>query len=78
LKLGSDPNFSGGVNDRPLHIAAGKLHLGIVKLLLEAGADPAMGDDEGNLAIHFAACSGHSAILSAILAKAESAQSVSF
>jgi ankyrin repeat protein len=37
LKLGSDPNYTGGVNDRPLHIAAGKPHLGIVKLLLEAG-----------------------------------------
>jgi hypothetical protein len=36
-----------------------------------------MTDDEGNIAIHFAACSGHSAILSAILAKAESAQAVS-
>lgn len=74
--MGADPNFCGGVNDRPLHIAAGRPHLGIVKLLLEFGADATMTDDEGNSALHFAACSGHSAIVSALLSKAESPQAV--
>lgn len=77
LKLGADPNYTGAVNDRPLHIAAGRPHLGIVKMLLDAGADSLMTDDEGNSAIHFAASSGHSAILSAILSKSDNAQSVS-
>lgn len=77
LKLGCDPNFTGGVNDRPLHFAAGRPHLNVVKLLLEAGADPTLTDDEGNTALHFAAGSGHSAIVSALLSKTESGQAVS-
>jgi ankyrin repeat protein len=59
-----------------LHFAAGRPHLGVVKLLLEAGADPTLTDDEGNTALHFAAGSGHSAIVSALLSKTESAQTV--
>lgn len=39
LTAGADPNFSGGVHDRPLHIAAGKAHPTIVNVLLDAGAD---------------------------------------
>lgn len=39
LASGADPNCSGGVHDRPLHIAASKTQFSIVNILLEAGGD---------------------------------------
>lgn len=39
LKLGADPNSSGGVRDRPLHLASSKGNINIVSALLEADAD---------------------------------------
>lgn len=37
LKFGADVNVSGEVGDRPLHLAAAKGFLNIVKLLMEDG-----------------------------------------
>lgn len=89
LAHGADPNLCGGVQDRPIHIAAGKPQLNIVKILLQSGADgewilsfirtikATLADDEGNTAIHFAAASGQSAILAALLNSVEEKQRVS-
>lgn len=38
LKFGADVNASGEVGDRPLHLAAAKGLLGIVKLLMGEGS----------------------------------------
>lgn len=38
LKFGADVNASGEVGDRPLHLAAAKGFLGIVKLLMSEGS----------------------------------------
>ena len=38
LKFGADVNVSGEVGDRPLHLAAAKGFLGIIKLLLGEGS----------------------------------------
>lgn len=38
LKFGADVNASGEVGDRPLHLAAAKGFLGILKLLLSEGS----------------------------------------
>ena len=37
LKFGADPNVSGEVGDRPLHLAAAKGFLGLVQLLMGGG-----------------------------------------
>lgn len=37
LKFGADVNASGEVGDRPLHLAAAKGFLGIIKLLMGEG-----------------------------------------
>uniref|UniRef100_A0AC34FGJ0 Protein kinase domain-containing protein n=1 Tax=Panagrolaimus sp. ES5 TaxID=591445 RepID=A0AC34FGJ0_9BILA len=71
LASGADPNCSGGVHDRPLHIAASKTQFSIVNILLEAGGDPSLTDDEGNTALHFAAKMGHSTIINHLLKKCE-------
>ena len=38
LKFGADLNASGEVGDRPLHLAAAKGFIGIVKLLMGEGS----------------------------------------
>lgn len=38
LKFGADVNASGEVGDRPLHLAAAKGFIGILKLLLAEGS----------------------------------------
>lgn len=38
LKFGADVNVSGEVGDRPLHLAAAKGFLGIIKLLMSDGS----------------------------------------
>jgi serine/threonine-protein kinase TNNI3K len=38
LKFGADVNVSGEVGDRPLHLAAAKGFLSVVKLLLAEGS----------------------------------------
>lgn len=68
--------FSGGVNDRALHIAAAKPHPTILSVLLDGGADPALADDEGNTSLHFAAKTGHAGVIDQLLKKAKNPNEV--
>ncbi|KAI1722703.1 protein tyrosine kinase domain-containing protein [Ditylenchus destructor] len=72
VAAGADPNISGGVNDRALHIAAAKPHPTILAILLDDGrADPSLADDEGNTSLHFAAKTGHSGVIDYLLKKSK-------
>lgn len=44
-------------------------HLGIVVILMRAGADPTLRDSEGFSCIHLAALFGHTAIVAYLVAK---------
>ena len=58
----------GGPPDRtPLHLAAKDGHLPIIKLLLNAGADPSVQDMEGATPLDEAAMSGHCGAVEALL-----------
>ena len=62
LKYGADPNiqdsFDVGLNT-PLHIAAEKNQLEVIKLLLSAGAHPSMKNKSGFTPLHMAARAGN-------------------
>jgi len=76
LNRGADANWEGGVRDRPLHLAAGRGLTTITVQLLEAGADLTLADDEGNVALHYAAKAGHLAAIQLLLKRAKGAQEV--
>uniref|UniRef100_W5M6G5 Serine/threonine-protein kinase TNNI3K n=1 Tax=Lepisosteus oculatus TaxID=7918 RepID=W5M6G5_LEPOC len=69
LKFGADVNASGEVGDRPLHLAAAKGFLGIVKLLLDEGSktDVNAQDNEDHVPLHFCARFGHHEVLRYLL-----------
>lgn len=52
---------------KPLHLAAHKGHVGVVKALLEKNASLAAKDDRGRTPLHIAACCGREAIVSLLL-----------
>lgn len=52
---------------RPLHLAAHKGNIGVVKALLEKGASVAVVDDRGRTPLHIAACYGHEATVRLLL-----------
>lgn len=55
LGKGGSPNIRDpGTGDTPLRLAAGLNHLSIAKTLLEAGADPNVGNALGSLPLHVA------------------------
>ena len=59
LELGAFVNWQDpGYGRTPLHIAAAKGHHAIVKLLLQAGADPAIKDKGGQTPLRYAAING--------------------
>lgn len=67
LAGGGDPNQLSEELRTPLAWAADCGHAGIVKLLLEAGADAAVGDERAELPLHRAALNGHAACCEALL-----------
>lgn len=58
LQRGEDVNFRDDKGMSPLMHAAARGHLEICRLLLEAGADPALLDSEGQDALHLARANG--------------------
>lgn len=52
LSFDIDPNQSGTVGDRPLHIACLRGNLRIATLLVEKGADVNLSDDEHHTPLH--------------------------
>ena len=50
----AEPNVPDANGETPLHLAARHGHPGIVRRLIEAGADPALGNPAGN-SLHVAA-----------------------
>lgn len=52
---------------KPLHLAAHKGHMGVVKALLEKNASLAVKDDRGRTPLHIAACCGREAIVGLFL-----------
>ena len=53
-----------------LIFAAGRGHKGVVEMLLEAGADVAIKDEDGKTAKHYASDAGHAEIVALLEAKA--------
>lgn len=76
LSAGADPNAAydpAGPGARPLHAAAARGYDLCVFTLLEAGADPAIADQDGYTPLHCAAGAGHIAIAATLLAAAPQA-----
>ncbi|KAJ8375353.1 hypothetical protein SKAU_G00059330 [Synaphobranchus kaupii] len=69
LKFGADVNVSGEVADRPLHLAAAKGYLNVVKLLMEDGnkTDVNAQDNEDHVPLHFCARFGHHEVVHFLL-----------
>lgn len=79
LHLGADPNVK--IKTRgpraglmPLHMAAAKGHLAIVKLLLEVGADPEARGRDGTTPLFFALVARHEEIARTIFERIRSLQ----
>jgi len=56
----------------PLHLAAGKGHIDVVKLLLSKGAQPDARSNQGQTPLHLAAEGGHKEIIELLLAAGKS------
>jgi ankyrin repeat protein len=65
LDAGADPNAPSCLS--PLDVAAGRGHLEIFELLLDADADVEAIDEDGGTALESAACGGHREIVSLLL-----------
>lgn len=61
--------IGGELISTPLHWATRQGHLGIVVILMRAGADPTLRDSEGFSCIHLATLFGHTAIVAYLVAK---------
>jgi len=62
-----DPNVKDNEGATPLHNAAWRGHLDVVKLLLEHGADPNVKDNAGNTPLHNAARRGRLDVVKLLL-----------
>uniref|UniRef100_A0A4W4FUM3 Serine/threonine-protein kinase TNNI3K n=1 Tax=Electrophorus electricus TaxID=8005 RepID=A0A4W4FUM3_ELEEL len=69
LRFGADVNVSGEVGDRPLHLAAAKGFLGIIRLLMEEAekTDVNAQDNEDHVPLHFCARFGHQEVVRFLL-----------
>jgi len=67
LERGANPNAKGHAGYTPLHLAAFKGHVEIVKLLLERGANPNAEDNNGETPLHLAAQEGRVEIVKLLL-----------
>jgi len=68
IDCGVNPNIqSTAEGGTPLHVAADRGYLGIVKFLLRHGANPNMKNDYGNTPLHYAAESGNSKVVEVLL-----------
>jgi ankyrin repeat protein len=67
--LGADPSVQDRDGWAPLHLAAGRGHKTIAKLLLEKDADPSLQNSIGETLLHLAASNGHKAIAELLLDK---------
>lgn len=59
-----------------LHFSAKAGYLTVVKLLIESGANPSLGTKDGKVAVTFAAAANHSDVLSFLMKKDHSTQSL--
>merc|ERR1711920_498928 len=55
----NSPQLSGGLGESALHVAAGCSSLKVLKVLLDGGMDPDVGDKIGERALHYASLAGH-------------------
>ena len=68
IDCGVNPNIqSTAEGGTPLHVAADRGYLGIVKFLLRHGANPNMKNDYGNTPLHFAALYGHPEVVKLLI-----------
>jgi len=68
VDCGANPNIQSAVDGgTPLHVAADRGYLRIVKFLLEHGANPNMKNNYGNTPLHFAATYGHPEVAELLL-----------
>lgn len=66
---GGDPDLGRTRGLTPLHRAAGRGHIGAVRLLLDAGADPNLPGPGGETPLHAAAGAGHAEVVHLLLAR---------
>ena len=72
IKQGADVDAVGGeLMSTPLHWASRQGHIGVIVLLMSAGANPSLRDGEGCAAVHLAAQFGHTAIVGYLIAKGQ-------
>jgi ankyrin repeat protein len=66
LERGADPNIQNRFGDTPLHKAALRGHVDVVKLLLVYGADPTVEDKVGKTPLDLAKAEGRREVVSVI------------
>jgi len=67
LEKGVSPNVRDEYGNTPLHEAASRGHVKVVKLLLERGADPNIQNKDGDTPLHLAASNGHFDVVELLL-----------